>query len=360
MTQKLDIGGVLRRVFQTYGSQAGVLLPAALIVFVAVGILAVLATLLGGAIGGVIGILIGTLLAALIALVGIYLFQGMVVQLVRDIQDGRRDFSMGQLFGSARPAVPSLIAAGLLIGLAIYVPTFLVSLISRPLGNLVGIILGLFLATIWAVVVPVIVVERSGVIPAFGRSREHVRGSGWQVLAVIVVLAVLLGIAAAVFVAILTGITRSLVGFAIGEVIALVLAAPLWALAAPTMYFQLRALKEGAVAAPAAVGPAPSGASATGAGPGTAPGQPAEPAAPSQAPPPGAAGTTPEGPARHRHPKPRPGELGARRNRVLGRSGRHRRLTPRRVRWPRTATQGLAAVTDRCATDIGSPRHPLR
>jgi hypothetical protein len=289
MTQKLDIGGVLRRVFQTYSSQFGVLFPAALIVFVAIGIIAGLLLWLGGSIGGLIGFLVGVVLAGVVAFVGIYLFQGMVVQLVRDVQDGRRDFSMGQLFESASPAVPRLIGAGLLIALAIYIPTFLVGLVSRPLSNLVQLLLSLFLLTIWAVVSPVIVVERSGVIPSLGRSRELVRGNGWQVLAVIVVLYLILFIGVWLLVLIAGGISRSIVGVTIGAVIAFILAAPVLALGAATIYFQLLQLKEGAGVAPAAVGPAPGGV-------GTGEGVPAEPAAPPQAPPPGTADTTPEGP----------------------------------------------------------------
>src|SRR5215210_850297 len=238
MRQKLDVGGVLSRAFQTYTSQAGVVLPAALVVFVAVGIISGFLFWLGTfGIGGGIGVLLGTLLAALVALAGLYLYQGMVVQVVRDVQDGRRDLSMGQLFKSAAPAILPLIGAGILIALAIQVPTWLVSLVSRPLGQLVGFVLGLFLATIWAVVAPVIVVERPGVIHALGRSRELVRGSGWQVFAVIVILYLILGIGVGLFVLILGAITSSFIGLGIGALIALILAAPIWALAVATMYF---------------------------------------------------------------------------------------------------------------------------
>ena len=39
----------------------------------------------------------------------------------------------------------------------------------------------------WAVIAPVIVVERRGVFDAFGRSRQLVRGNGWPVFGTVLV-----------------------------------------------------------------------------------------------------------------------------------------------------------------------------
>ncbi|HVD39366.1 MAG TPA: hypothetical protein VNC15_11090 [Solirubrobacterales bacterium] len=41
------------------------------------------------------------------------------------------------------------------------------------------------LLTMWAVLLPVVVVERPGVFDAFGRSRQLVRGKGWKVFGII-------------------------------------------------------------------------------------------------------------------------------------------------------------------------------
>ena len=57
---------------------------------------------------------------------------------------------------------------------------------QRGIGFILLIIPGLFLIVIWSVVAPVVVLERPGVFAAFGRSRELVRGNGWNVFAVIV------------------------------------------------------------------------------------------------------------------------------------------------------------------------------
>jgi hypothetical protein len=83
------------------------------------------------------------------------LYQGMVVNLVRDVQDARRDFSAGELLSSATPFILPLIGAGILAGLGIGIGLFLL------------LVPGLFLLTIWAVIAPVIVVEKSTVLAAF-------------------------------------------------------------------------------------------------------------------------------------------------------------------------------------------------
>jgi hypothetical protein len=109
-------------------------------------------------------------------------------------------------------------------------------------GVLVGFILiiipGLILLTIWSVSAPVVVLERPGGLRALGRSRELVRGNGWRVFGVVLVfflLVVVLGTTLELLAdALATGagiVVRVLVG---------VLTAPLYALAAAVLYFELR------------------------------------------------------------------------------------------------------------------------
>jgi hypothetical protein len=220
MNSKIDFGNVLERVFRFYGEQFGLLIPAALVLFVPVALLSALLLSSGG-----------VLLALVVGAIGIvatYWFQGMVVEAVRDILDGRRDHSVGSLFQSVTPVIGPLIIAGILAGVGI------------GIGLVLVIVPGLFLLTIWAVVAPVIVVERAGVIDAFGRSRELVKGNGWPVFGVIIVLFLISAIAGGVLQGILNAISDSFVGHFIAQAIVNVLVSPLSAIAAAVLYFELK------------------------------------------------------------------------------------------------------------------------
>lgn len=55
------------------------------------------------------------------------------------------------------------------------------------LGFVFFVVPGLIALTFWAVISPVIVVERAGAFTAFGRSQELVRGNAWQVFGTVLV-----------------------------------------------------------------------------------------------------------------------------------------------------------------------------
>ncbi len=139
MKDKLDVGGTLSQVFSIYGAQAGTLLPIAFWLFLVVAIVN----------GLISGSLIMLAVALAVSTIVATLYQGTVVKLVSDVQDGRRDSSAGDLLRSAMPFVLPLIGAGLLAGIGI------------AIGMLLLIVPGLILATIWAVIAPVIVVEQA-------------------------------------------------------------------------------------------------------------------------------------------------------------------------------------------------------
>jgi hypothetical protein len=224
MNAKLDTGRVFERIFSFYGSQFTLLIPAALVLFIPIA-------LINGLLLSTGGVLVALLSAAL-SLIATFWYQGMVVEATRDILDGRRDHTIGSLFSSASPFIAPLIGVGILAGIAI------------GIGLVLLIIPGLYLLTIWAVIVPVIVIERVGVFDSFGRSRELVRGSGWQVFGVIVVIFLVSFIVRAIIGAIIGGISDdSFAGYAAVDLIVNVLLVPLSALAATVMYFELRRVK---------------------------------------------------------------------------------------------------------------------
>lgn len=227
MNQKLDVARVFERIFQIYKDQFTLLIPAALVVFVPVAIIS------GLIYAGDVGVL-GALLVAALATIATYWFQGMVVEAAEDILDGRRDHTVGSLLRSVTPVLGALIVVGILAGIAI------------GIGLLLLIVPGLFLLTIWAVLAPVVVLEKKSAFEAFGRSRELVKGHGWQVFGVIVVLFLLQFIVSAVIQAIANGVSDSFAAFAVSDLIVRLLVAPLSALAAAVLYFELRGRKEGA------------------------------------------------------------------------------------------------------------------
>jgi ABC-type multidrug transport system fused ATPase/permease subunit len=221
MNQKLDVGGTVSQIFSTYGAQAGVLLPVAFALFLVVAVVNAI----------VAGSFFLFPLAFAVSVVAATLYQGMVVGLVRDVQDGRRDSSVQDLIDAAWPVVLPLIGVGVIAGLAI------------GIGLLLFIVPGLILLTIWAVIAPVIVVERSGVGAAFGRSRELVRGNGWQVFGVIFVVFLIAAVVSLVLGAIGAGISSSFGMRILVNLIASSITAPITALAAATIYFRLLAIE---------------------------------------------------------------------------------------------------------------------
>jgi hypothetical protein len=217
MHPSLDVGAVVRRVFQIYVDQAPVLMPAAAVVFVISGLLSAVLVAASPGLG---------LLGLLISLVATTLFTGMVVELVADVQDGRRNASARGLLQAVMPVLWHLLGVSIVVSVCVLV------------GVVLLVLPGLILLTLWAVAAPVVVLERLPGLRPLGRSRELVRGNGWQVFGVIFLLDIL--------VIVLSGglqLAADSAGTGLGIVVRVVvgvLTAPLAALAAAVLYFELR------------------------------------------------------------------------------------------------------------------------
>jgi hypothetical protein len=213
MNYTLDPGAVIARALDIYRENVAVLVPAAAVLF---AVQLVLAIVLGGELGvtvSLLSLLLGTI------------YQGMVVELVRDVQDGRRDNSIGQLFASVGPVIVNLLVVAILYGLGV------------AIGFILIVVPGLFLMTIWAVTAPVVVIERAGVVGAFTRSQELVRGNGWSVFAVVLIVIVGLAIVSALAAIVTSGLGDT--GSAIVSWAVTAFTQPLSAVTAAVLYYAL-------------------------------------------------------------------------------------------------------------------------
>jgi hypothetical protein len=262
MNSSLSLSTVLRRTFGIYAKQAPVLLTAAIVVD-GVVLLDRVQFKAAPALG---------IIAVLLNLVVIGLFVSLVVLVVGDVYDGGARRGARELLAGA---LGPLLLVGLLAGLAITLLSaiastilylFIIAAVALSAGvGLLGLIVGLllipvlvlvpelFLITIWSPVAAVTVLERPGGLRAFRRSRELVRGNGPRVLALILLLAFPLALATGE----IERVTRT-TGSAPATAISLLvttLIAPLPALAAAVLYFELRRAKQ----TPAPTDPTPTG-----------------------------------------------------------------------------------------------------
>jgi hypothetical protein len=228
---RVDVGRVLREAFDTYSRFWRPLLGGAVVVL---GIAGVISEILESTDSLVLAIL-----GLIIYFSAGVLFTGYVVKLVQDTRDGRMHHSVEELYEAALPYVGTLILAGVL------------AIIGIAIGLALLIVPGLILITIWAVVAPAIVVEDAGVIGAFGRSRELVRGHGWPVFGSIVLAYLIVLVVSFVSAGIGDAIAGD-AGHIILGVIGDVLAAPILAIVASTLFFDLGGGETAAPAEPAA------------------------------------------------------------------------------------------------------------
>jgi hypothetical protein len=216
--EPLSPGAVLDRALQLFRRHFAVLFPLALVITL---VQAIATYTLDETTPTAAGVSLG------FSLVAGTVLQGITAALVRDVEgggDGDRD--AGELFREVAPVLPRLLIVSVLAAM------------GAVIGMICFIVPGLFLVTIWAVVGPAVVVERVGVGTAFSRSRELVRGNGWQVFGLLLLL-LLLAFAIAFFGALITEASSDAVG-RFAEVLVGALVSPISALVPVVLYFTLR------------------------------------------------------------------------------------------------------------------------
>ena len=214
------LSGVLGEAWQMYKAFARHLLAIAFIIYLIAAVIAALLGLAGG--------FIGTLLGSLVGIIAAYLLQATLVKAVQDVRDGRADMSLGETVRAATPYLARVAGASILAGIAI------------SIGLILLIVPGLYLITIWAVIVPVIVLEGSGAIASFGRSQQLVRGRGWHVFGTLVLTWVILLVVNLVLGLIFVALPHWLSN-GVSSVISGTLVSPFIALVVTLVYYRLTA-----------------------------------------------------------------------------------------------------------------------
>ena len=201
-----------------YKTFAKHLLAIAFVIYLIAAIITALLALAGGT--------IGILLGSLVTIVAAFVLQATLVKAVQDVRDGQADLSISQTVNEALPFIAAVAGASILAGIAI------------TIGLLLLIVPGLFLITIWAVIVPVIIIERSGALASFGRSRQLVRGHGWHVFGTLVLVYIIMLVVNIVLSLIFSALPHVL-GSGLSSVISGTLISPFLAIVVTLVYYRL-------------------------------------------------------------------------------------------------------------------------
>lgn len=220
----MQIGAVLGEAWDLYKRHFWQFVLTAFIVFAVLDLLSALADAAAG--DSVAAEILWSLIAAVVSIVGYFLVQGALVEVVRDVRDGRADRTVGETYQAVWPRLPALIVAGILAGIGI------------AIGLLLLIVPGLFLLTIWSMIIAVIVIEGRSAGDSFGRSREIVRGHGWSVFGLIVVTFLLVAISSGIIQLLFAPLPEFLDTW-LGSLVAHSLTVPFAAAAITSAYFRL-------------------------------------------------------------------------------------------------------------------------
>ena len=216
--------GVIGEAWDLYKAHWQHLLTFSLVVYVGVA-------LVGAVLGAIFDTWLAVILGALVSLFAFFWLQAALVKAVDDVRDGRADLSLGETFDQARAQLASVAVAAIVAGLGIFI------------GLILLIVPGLVLLTWWAVIIPVVVLEHRSAGEAFTRSRELVRGHGWSVFGLIV-LVVLLLIGFNILLSIVLAPLQGWLQSSLSQIISGTLTAPFTATVLTLLYFRLRAAKE--------------------------------------------------------------------------------------------------------------------
>jgi hypothetical protein len=171
----MTISGVLGEGFRIYRRLWRRSIVVAGVVFVIISFATAAAAKSGTALAGAV--------ALLLSWVGGLLVQGSLVEVVRDLHEGRPPASASEYYDRTRGRLGTLLGTSILYGLGLVVA-------------FICLIVPFFIALArWSLVVPLVMIERLGVREAFSRSSQLVKGKSGRVLGLLVVTGIIGGFA---------------------------------------------------------------------------------------------------------------------------------------------------------------------
>jgi hypothetical protein len=218
----MTVGGVFGDALDLYGRLVRRSVTTAALVFLPIALVNALATVPSSLLAQAGIALVGLVLS----IVGDALVQGALVELVRDVHEGREPAPPGVLYRRTRPRIASLVGGSFAYGISVVV------------GLVLLIVPGLILAARLALIAPLIVLERHGVGDAWSRSQTLVKGQTGRVLVIVVLAFAASGIGAEA----LSRVFLFLPDFWsawIGGVVASALTAPFTAHVLTVLYYRL-------------------------------------------------------------------------------------------------------------------------
>jgi hypothetical protein len=209
--------GCLSEAWQMYKAHARHLLLLAFVIYLGAAVVAALLGLAGN---------VGAFLSWIASMFAAFLLQASLVKAVQDEREGRREMTIADTVNAAMPFLVPVAIVSIVAGIAI------------AIGLILLLVPGLWLMTIWAVIIPVIIIERSGAFESFGRSQDLVRGRGWHVFFTLVLVYIIQLIAGLLLDVIFSALPASLRD-GLSTVIAGTLVAPFLAIVVTLIYYRL-------------------------------------------------------------------------------------------------------------------------
>lgn len=245
----MSVSQVLDRTFRLYRGHFLRFMAIACVVYVPAGLLQAVAvpflnfSLQSGRAGPGLGVAaaVASLVTAFLMMLAQSLCTGALTRAVSETYLGR-DITVKGAYTSVLPVFPTMILAGILVGLVVFV------------GFLLLIVPGVIFSLWFALVMPAIIVERSGPTEAMGRSKSLVGGNLGRVFLVSLVVGVIGWVAGGAAGLVSVGIASLmpenlfLLQQAIQQLLSLgarIAVAPIGAAAFILLYYDLRIRKEG-------------------------------------------------------------------------------------------------------------------